>query len=74
MIEYHQEPGYISHWNLLIKHVTKEHAGVYECQITAKHKLVRFVTLVVTGRTRHFLLICQAGAGGGVWGGELADG
>ena len=49
MIEYHQEPGYISHWNLLIKHVTKEHAGVYECQITAKHKLVRFVTLVVTG-------------------------
>ncbi|KAL8592006.1 hypothetical protein ACOMHN_060499 [Nucella lapillus] len=49
LVEHHQEPGYVSHWNLLIKDVRKEQAGVYECQITAKEKLVRFVTLEVTG-------------------------
>ncbi|KAK7116484.1 zwei Ig domain protein zig-8-like [Littorina saxatilis] len=49
MIEYHQEPGYITHWNLLIKNVREQDAGVYECQITAKKKIVRFVTLHISG-------------------------
>nr|KAG5709939.1 hypothetical protein BaRGS_029981 [Batillaria attramentaria] len=49
MVEHHQELGFISHWNLLIKHVTPADAGQYECQITAKEKMVRFITLEVSG-------------------------
>lgn len=49
MVEHRQEPGYISQWNLLIKQVTQQDAGVYECQITAKDKIVRFVSLEITG-------------------------
>ena len=52
MIEYPQEPGYISHWNLLIKHVTKEHAGVYECQVSSKLRHLRHhVLLEVHGQS-----------------------
>jgi hypothetical protein len=49
IVDRHTEPDFVSHFNLLIKNVDKSDAGVYECQITAKHKLVRKVTLRVYG-------------------------
>ncbi|PVD20285.1 hypothetical protein C0Q70_20782 [Pomacea canaliculata] len=48
MVEHHKEPGYISHWDLLLMDVAKEDGGVYECQITDKEKYVRHVTLEVS--------------------------
>ena len=44
-------------------------ADLYKCPTIAKHKLLRFVSLVVTGSTRHFtgcLLSREAGGGGEV--------
>lgn len=48
MVEHHKEPGYISHWDLLLMDVAKDDGGVYECQITDKEKYVRHVTLEVS--------------------------
>ncbi|XP_071169635.1 zwei Ig domain protein zig-8-like isoform X2 [Mytilus edulis] len=42
----HSDKGY--KWNLVIKDVTKAHAGLYDCQISTKEDLVRRIRLSVT--------------------------
>ncbi|XP_052101879.1 immunoglobulin superfamily DCC subclass member 3-like isoform X2 [Mytilus californianus] len=42
----HTDKGY--KWNLVIKDVTKAHAGLYDCQISTKEDLVRRIRLYVT--------------------------
>lgn len=42
----HSDKGY--KWNLVIKDVTKAHAGLYDCQISTKEDLVRRIRLFVT--------------------------
>ncbi|XP_005103953.1 uncharacterized protein LOC101859116 isoform X1 [Aplysia californica] len=44
-----RKPGQITNWDLVIRHLKPKDAGVYECQITSKAGLVRFVTLNVVG-------------------------
>ena len=39
----------MSEWNLIIKNVQPKHAGLYECQISTKEDLRRFVQLNVIG-------------------------
>ncbi|ESO88169.1 hypothetical protein LOTGIDRAFT_165912 [Lottia gigantea] len=49
MIGYNQKTPEISDWNLLIKNVKPEDAGLYECQITATEIMKRTVQLNVIG-------------------------
>lgn len=37
-------------WNLVIKDVTKDHAGMYECQISTKEDLSHQIRLNVIGK------------------------
>lgn len=38
-----------SSWDLLIKSVKPEHAGMYECQITSNHLIAQYIKLNVVG-------------------------
>ena len=48
-VEHRVDSEFVSHWDLLIKKVKPQDAGLYECQITAKQKQTRNVTLNVVG-------------------------
>ena len=38
-----------STWDLMIKDVKPQHAGVYECQVSANHLIAQYVSLHVIG-------------------------
>lgn len=40
-----------STWDLLIKNAKPQHAGIYECQVSANHLIAQYVTLNVAERT-----------------------
>ena len=41
----------LTYWDLVFDPVRPDHAGVYECQISAKHKQNRHLTLRVVGES-----------------------
>ncbi|XP_060598029.1 MAM domain-containing glycosylphosphatidylinositol anchor protein 1-like isoform X2 [Ruditapes philippinarum] len=41
-----------SSWDLLIKSVKPQHAGVYECQVTSNHLIAQYITLHVVDRSQ----------------------
>ena len=47
-----------STWDLLIKNVQFKHAGVYECQVTANHRIAQNVILNVLGNAI-YAFICE---------------
>ena len=51
----HSDKGY--KWNLVIKDVTKAHAGLYDCQISTKEDLVRRIRLSVTGNNLFMIIL-----------------
>lgn len=52
---HHMDP----HWNLLIKNVQLEHAGIYECHVSTKDKMKRVVQLNVVG---NYSFMCKHSA------------
>lgn len=38
-----------SSWDLLIKSIKPEHAGIYECQVSSNHLIAQYITLNVIG-------------------------
>ncbi|XP_036363710.1 protogenin A-like isoform X4 [Octopus sinensis] len=40
-----------TNWNLIIKNVQPRHAGVYECQVSSVHQLIRHIMLRVVDNT-----------------------
>ncbi|XP_041373041.1 leucine-rich repeats and immunoglobulin-like domains protein 1 isoform X2 [Gigantopelta aegis] len=49
IVEHKMHENHISDWNLLIRNVTKEYSGIYECQITTAKKISRHIHLNVVG-------------------------
>ncbi|CAG5118864.1 unnamed protein product, partial [Candidula unifasciata] len=47
-VQFHEQTPEVTEWNLVIKKVTSQHSGTYECQISDKVKLTRHVHLQVT--------------------------
>lgn len=39
-----------TNWNLIIRNVQPRHAGVYECQVSSVHQLIRHIMLRVVGK------------------------
>ena len=46
---YIEHPDYSYDWNLVIKDITKAHAGQYDCQISTKEDVYKRVALTVKG-------------------------
>ena len=51
-VDFRQQPGGVTEWNLVIRHAQTNDAGTYECQIsTRKNRLFKYVHLNVVGRS-----------------------
>ncbi|BFY98904.1 hypothetical protein BsWGS_01944 [Bradybaena similaris] len=48
-LQYNELTPEVTEWNLVIKKVTPEHIGTYECRISDRVQLVRFIELDVVG-------------------------
>ncbi|XP_059173100.1 uncharacterized protein LOC131953760 isoform X2 [Physella acuta] len=46
-IDHSKNSNHVTQWNLVIKHVAPRNAGTYECQVTSKFIIKRYVTLHV---------------------------
>lgn len=49
-LQYNELTPEVTEWNLVIKKVTPEHIGTYECRISDRVQLVRFIELDVVGK------------------------
>ena len=52
---YIDHPDRSYQWNLVIKDVTKDHAGVYDCQISTKEEMYRAITLNVIRKSHAYV-------------------
>ncbi|CAL1541270.1 unnamed protein product, partial [Lymnaea stagnalis] len=48
-MDHSRKAGHVTTWNLMLRHVTPEDAGVYECQVTSRAGHVHHVKLNVVG-------------------------
>ena len=56
-----EHPPDSTQWNLVIRNLQREDAGVYECQVSSKIRHLRhYVTLLVQGKTGTVLSSCQS--------------
>ncbi|KAH9503134.1 hypothetical protein Btru_070026 [Bulinus truncatus] len=49
LVEYSQRNDDVTSWDLIIRHVRHEDAGMYECQLTSTEKIAWHVELKIIG-------------------------
>ena len=54
-VDYNKLSDTATQWNLMIKNVQQRHAGVYECQISARGTFTHYVALNVLSKCLFFL-------------------